>query len=243
MRTVEMFCLSCAGGNASAGFSHWKQQVPPWLKILPVDLPGRGRKFKEAPLTSLPELVHACSSHIERAATGPYLLFGHSFGALLAYSCALYLRGTLRSSPLALIAACCSSPSEIDCLKYKRTWTDDDVEKELMEIGGVSEELMSHQEIKQMAIRQFRDDVIAMSEFIYDEDTEKLHFPIISVGGVDDDIPKSEIHSWRKETLSRHDMRMFNGSHFFFDKNPGELIKYLIEQAHVLVQETVNYRA
>ncbi|MFH8983842.1 thioesterase II family protein [Streptomyces varsoviensis] len=98
-----MFCLPHAGGSA-AGFGAWRRRFAAHVRVCPVELPGRGTRWGEPPPARFAALVADLAARIRREADGPYLLYGHSFGALLAYELAHALRPAL-GEPAALLVS------------------------------------------------------------------------------------------------------------------------------------------
>ena len=68
-----------AGGSA-ASYRNWRTFAAPGIDFCPVELPGRGSRNSEAPLTSLAELVARIASPIEPLLDVPFAFFGHSVG-------------------------------------------------------------------------------------------------------------------------------------------------------------------
>ncbi len=99
----QLFCLPHAGGSA-AGFGPWKRRVAVHVRVCPVELPGRGTRWGEPPPARLAALVADLAARVRAEADGPYLLYGHSFGALLAYELAHALRPDL-GEPVALLVS------------------------------------------------------------------------------------------------------------------------------------------
>lgn len=87
---VRLFCLPFAGVGASA-FRAWPSRHGA-IEVLPVQLPGRENRSREAPEGCLGKLAertaHALLPHLDR----PFALFGHCMGGLLAWATARLLR-------------------------------------------------------------------------------------------------------------------------------------------------------
>jgi medium-chain acyl-[acyl-carrier-protein] hydrolase len=88
---LRLFCLPYAGG--------WSQIYRPWINHLShdielclIDLPGRGPRLSETPITSLSVLVEEILVNIHTYLDRPFAFFGHSMGALLAFELAKLLR-------------------------------------------------------------------------------------------------------------------------------------------------------
>src|SRR5262245_14446672 len=89
--SMRLLCLAHAGGGPSA-FRAWRPAIPDSLDITSVPLPGREGLYTEPQPHDLATLVQDI---LERGASwfeGPYALFGHSMGALLAFELARAVR-------------------------------------------------------------------------------------------------------------------------------------------------------
>ena len=43
---VSLLCLPCAGASATM-YLRWRHQLPRWIELVPVELPGRGMRMGE----------------------------------------------------------------------------------------------------------------------------------------------------------------------------------------------------
>ena len=82
---TTLFCIPHAGGN-TAFYARFNEFFPAWITVRPLELPGKGRRCRERLLTSMESMGRDLLEQIRSAAhTGPYALFGHSMGGLLAF--------------------------------------------------------------------------------------------------------------------------------------------------------------
>lgn len=86
--SARLFCCSWAGGNSLA-FERWPEQLP-GIEVVPLLLPGRLTRAGESPIRDLPELVQLavealCGLHLVAHQDIPCFIFGHEFGALVAF--------------------------------------------------------------------------------------------------------------------------------------------------------------
>jgi len=86
-----MFCFPYAGG-ASDVFRGWRRHFPAEVDICLVHLPGRGKRMGERPFTRLNVLVEEIADVICAESPDPYVLYGHSMGALISFELARELR-------------------------------------------------------------------------------------------------------------------------------------------------------
>lgn len=88
---MNLICLPFAGGS-SLSYASWGQPWPGEIDIVSLELPGRGKRSAELLLTDVRDAVSDYVAQIlPFALGGDYALFGHSFGALLAYEVVLSL--------------------------------------------------------------------------------------------------------------------------------------------------------
>ena len=84
---VRLFCFPYAGGGASMYLS-WARSMPAAVEVCPIQLPGREERFADAHFRQLEPLKSAVLEHLEPCLDKPFLLFGHSMGAIIAYEIA-----------------------------------------------------------------------------------------------------------------------------------------------------------
>ncbi|MFS2126939.1 thioesterase II family protein, partial [Pseudomonas sp. Pseusp97] len=107
---LRLFCLPYSGASAMV-YARWKRQLPGWIDVCPVELPGRGRRFAESLHTDLRALASQLADEIAARLDQPYALFGHSLGGLLAFELAHALRDRGLPMPQALFASAAPAPA------------------------------------------------------------------------------------------------------------------------------------
>src|SRR5262245_15104907 len=85
---LRLFVVPHSGGSPGE-YVRWADQLPE-MDVAGIQLPGRGGRLSEQPLTSMDEVVTAVIENVHFAA--PFILVGHSLGGLVAYEVALALR-------------------------------------------------------------------------------------------------------------------------------------------------------
>ncbi|MEU7185963.1 alpha/beta fold hydrolase [Streptomyces sp. NPDC045369] len=81
---VRLLCFPHAAGGASA-FRPWRGLLPPECDLWAVQYPGHEDRVGEPPATDLTRTARQAAIAAQWLADRPYLVFGHSMGALLAY--------------------------------------------------------------------------------------------------------------------------------------------------------------
>ena len=90
-------CLPHAGGGV-APFYRWSSWLPPDIRLLPVNLPGRESRLREPAIDDLPRLIEAMGQAIDPQLGGPFAVAGHSMGAMLAFELARRWRRRCKAS-------------------------------------------------------------------------------------------------------------------------------------------------
>jgi surfactin synthase thioesterase subunit len=85
------FVLLHHAGGSAASFVCFAPLLPPGWRLLAVDLPGRFYAPAGPRCHSIAEAVDYISAVLRPELTGPYAVFGHSLGGLLAYELTRHL--------------------------------------------------------------------------------------------------------------------------------------------------------
>ncbi|MFC5290064.1 thioesterase II family protein [Actinokineospora guangxiensis] len=218
---MPTFLFAFAGGGASS----WRGYVradPPDLALCPVALPGRERRAAEPQPRRLDDLARSLGETILPLLGGPFVFFGHSFGAILATAVARHLHGRHGLSPALLVAACARPV-------HRRVKYGDP-------ISGLSDEEFLDALGRRTGVAplaEFRDRPEAMSAFLPPLRTDlalmeasatppasPVADAVLSVGGTDDpDISPEDVRSWGAYSRGPHRHHMVPGGHFtIFDR-------------------------
>src|SRR5229473_5409073 len=109
--SVRLFCFHCAGGSASA-FRSWPTHLPDKIELVAVQLPGREGRVKEAFIARMDDLTGGVVEAITPFLDKPYVIFGHSFGAIGGFEVIRELRRRGLNQPFLFIPAGRQGPHE-----------------------------------------------------------------------------------------------------------------------------------
>lgn len=221
---LRLFCFPYAGGGASI-FRVWPDHLPPDIAVCSIRLPGRENRFKEAPFTHLPALIQALMNVLSEHLDKPFLLFGHSMGALICFELARALRERERSGPVQLLVSGCHAPQLPDPEPPIHDLPDAEFVAELSRLKGVPESVLHHRELMQLLLPTLRADLALYETYAY-KPQDPLDCQIFAFCGLDD--PKArrdDMLAWHAQTRGAFSLRMLPGDHFFLNHSRAMLLQ------------------
>lgn len=225
MTKLTLLCLPYSGASAMV-YSRWRRQLPTWLQLQPVELPGRGARFDEPLQTDMRALARQLAREHKPGLQGLYALFGHSLGALLACELAHAFRELGVPEPLALFASGTAAPSMRS--DYDRGFAEPRSDEELIEqlrtFQGTSEEILANQELMSLTLPVLRADFMMCGRFTPAE-RPLLNCPVHVLGGKEDRATTEQLIGWSKETLGSFSVDMMTGGHFFIHEHEARVIR------------------
>lgn len=211
--TVTLLCLPCAGASATM-YLRWRRALPAWLRVVPVELPGRGERYAQAYAADLDTLAAQLCDRHESDLQGRFVLFGHSMGALLAYRMASRLRRQGRRLPELLVASASPAPALRDPARFDGLDNDDALIADMRKQGGTPEAVFADDELLRLALDTLAADYRLCKSHRYAAQPP-LPVPIAVFAGREDDITPLQVSGWGAETSRGHTEAWFDGGHFF----------------------------
>lgn len=130
----RLICFPHAGGAASA-FLPLARALAPAVEVLAAQYPGRQDRRSEQPVDDMGRLADALTEQVRSRVTGPYVLFGHSMGAVAAYEVARRLAERSLPGPEALILSGRGAPTARPA-RYDSLRTDEDILRVVRLLGA-----------------------------------------------------------------------------------------------------------
>ncbi|MDO9103965.1 MAG: thioesterase domain-containing protein [Methylovulum sp.] len=150
-----LLCFPYAGAML---YLRWRRNVPDWLDIQQVELPGRGSRLLESLVTDWDSLIGSLVEEIASETNHPYALFGHSFGALLAFEIAHQFKARGLPSAKALIVSGVHAPSCRDNLRFNELGSDQQLLAEMQRLNGTEAAVLASEGLMALTLPILRAD-------------------------------------------------------------------------------------
>jgi medium-chain acyl-[acyl-carrier-protein] hydrolase len=231
---LKIFCFPYAGGTTQI-FNKWADMLPSAVQVIPVELPGRGTRLKETPYVSASALIEDLVEAIRPLLDRPYLFFGHSMGAILAFELARELRRKFDSLPRGLIVSGRRAPQIPNDEPLTYNLPKAEFIEELIKLDGTPREVIEHSELMEIMIPLLRADFQLVQTYRYTAG-EPLNCPLFVYGGLrDPHIPRERLLPWKDVAGSDFKLHMLPGDHFFIRSSQAQLLALLTRDIHELL--------
>ncbi|MEU3031644.1 thioesterase II family protein [Streptomyces incarnatus] len=225
-RPLRMMCVPYAG--AGAGVYRGRRPEPgAELDVVPVQLPGREEEFTAPFHRTVRAAAEDVAGRVAGLADGaPYILFGHSLGALLAYEATRHLLETGGPPPRHLVVSGSVSPRR----RRPEKLSDDPAQAvaQLRELTG-QPEAFADPEIRDLLLPALRAD-IAMAEGYRPQPHRPLPVPLMALRGtLDASVPVTDWWDWAAYTSAGFWTVEFPGGHMYLTESWPAVLRAVAE--------------
>ncbi len=224
---LRLFALPYAGGGATV-YQSWRGRLPGGVELWAVQLPGHETRLNEPLIGHLPTLTGALVEAMRPFLDRPFVLFGHSMGAMLAFELARALRRASLPAPAHLLVSGCEPPPRTPPGPPLHTRPDAELIAHLRKLDGTAPELLAAAEYLSLLLPVFRKD-LELAETDLCEPEPPLAVPITAFGGLEDSMPREVLERWREHTVRFGGARLLPGGHFFLNTHRELLLAALSE--------------
>lgn len=222
----ELLCIHHAGGGASFFYS-WAKFFKD-RRVSALQLPGREELIQENLLYNIGDVIDTIWDAFVQFAQGPYILFGHSVGALISFE--LLKRAILESVilPKQLIVSACRAPHVPLMREPFHNLCDDDFIEKLKTYGGTPSIMFDqHKELIDIFIPILKADFSLSENY---KNSEVLSFPFdiwAFIGKADPMVPIDSVMEWSRYTQRAFNLVQFEGGHFYMKDDNNHVLEYM----------------
>ena len=214
---TSIFLLPHGGGSASSYRSYAERFPRDIGRVVPVEIPGRGKRSHEEYAKSIQECAALALDDIDTT-SGSYVLHGHCMGALLAFEAIKLIEASGRPLPRFMVVSGRNAPRHVtDWLRRLPGLNDRSLFKELQELGGVPRGLSFA--MAQNFLTVLRNDQRMFSD--YDPGETRINVPILALAGRDDKMTNAAaLAEWQDYTSKPLSIQWLDGQHYFILDQP-----------------------
>jgi medium-chain acyl-[acyl-carrier-protein] hydrolase len=233
---LRLIGVPYAGSGASA-FAMWPRALPADVEMCAVQMPGREARLGEPPLTRWDDVIdRLAEALLPWTQQGPFALFGHSLGAMVAFEIARRWRRDRRPGPDHLFVSGCRAPHLPLDDPPTHTLPHEKFVHAVRRLRGTPEEVLDCADLLDTFLPALRADFTLWETYVYRDD-EPLGVPISAYGGIEDEhADASTLQAWRAQTTSAFRQVMFPGSHFFVNADRAAVLAELARELRTIAR-------
>jgi surfactin synthase thioesterase subunit len=225
---VRLIAIPYAGAG-TAVYRRWLDDLAheDWLDFTVVQLPGREKRLSEPRFEDIDTLLNALEPALSSLSDLPFILFGYSMGALLAYEAALRLTAS-GAAPRHLIVAARIPPYRVPPRAVRLVLSREQLIAKILRLGSMSQTLIDSDLFDSHIFPNLQAD-FAMVDNHRRAVPQILPCPLLALAGKEDpDVSVDQMRTWNIAAGSGFELDQFDGDHFF------------LHGAHERVIDTVN---
>ena len=225
----RLFCFHSMGVGASL-YTNFLVNPPEGYDILAIQTPGRENRRKEPHAQNVDELVQQIVPAMLPLLDRPIVIWGHSFGGIVASEVARCLRDQHDQEPAHIVISGTMAPHLIHLWQNRegiaRAMVDDNSTEYLMSMSRYVDDA----EFLKVLLPRLKDDWPLMLNYRFRE-LQPFTCPITAFAARQDDmVYTDEVQEWRNHTRS-FELLEVEGDHWFLNRNRDQIAEKLQEIA------------
>lgn len=230
---VQVFCFPYSGVGASI-YRSWMPAAGNGVAFHPMEWPGRETRHGEPCITHFSQLVASSTQAMLEAIKGPFALFGHSLGGLVAYEVARSLQHHDLQPSMVFVSGV-RPPHTLPTSSTRGPLSDDELVERLKLLQGTTPEKLAHPEWRELFFPVLKADFGLFDSYQHTEGAT-LTCPLHAFSAMMDPIAHPQImQEWQALSTGPFKLHVFTGDHFFIHKHQQALLSQMEAALSVLV--------
>ncbi|MBD3225124.1 MAG: alpha/beta fold hydrolase [Caldithrix sp.] len=226
--SLRLICLPFAGGTSNA-FRNWTRYLPDSIELCAVELPGRGHRLSETLFRHIDPLIEQTARGIKSYLNKPFVIFGHSMGALTGFELTHHLLKEFALQPIHLFVSGRGAPHLPSREQPIHRLPDAEFVNKIRNYNGTPKEVIEHDELMDIMKPILRADFQVCETYEYTNQYAPFNHPITVFGGLkDSSTTREDLQAWKQYTHSFFNLRMFPGDHFYLQDSEVQVIETIL---------------
>lgn len=220
-KRYTLFCFPYAGAGGSV-FFRMLAHLDPAISPVLIQLPGRESRIHDLPYREMGPLVNDLSAALADEIDTPFICWGHSLGAVIAYEAIKKLQTIYQINARLFVASGRQAP-HIPGMRFDKPlilMSDEELVNELLRFNLSEQTIYQNPDLRQLLLPRLRAD-FSLLEAYPSTNREKLNCPIMALHGASDPmLSLEESMAWAEYTDQGFSHEVISGSHFFIHEQP-----------------------
>jgi surfactin synthase thioesterase subunit len=236
--SLRLFVLHHAGGSHLL-YRDWPAGLPDTWDVRLLDAPGHGHLLDLPQIMDAGHLADFLLRIMEPYLTGPYALFGHSMGALLAYEITCRLADRGRPLPVWVGVSARAAPQPTGRRSRYHELPGLELRTYLRLLGGTPGEALDDCDLWAVFEPVIRADLRLVENWRPSPGCGPLPVPLSAYAGGEDHVASPLLMAgWEERTEHFLGLRVFGGGHFHFVDDPRPLLRQIERDATAALHAT-----
>jgi|GEM_PF-156374 Predicted thioesterase involved in non-ribosomal peptide biosynthesis len=227
---TKLICIPYAGATGMV-YLKWKKYLSDNYDLIPVDLPGRGRRISESFLESIEKVVEDIIFQLEKIMDERfvYALYGHSMGCLIIYELIHTLRWKNYPMPVHIFLSG-RNPPHYGVDRIISDMDDMDFFEEISRYGGTPVEFFQHKELLDIFLPILKSDYKLVEKYVFHPRQEKIPGNMTFFYSTEDEgVAQYKIKEWQQYIAGDLTIHEFEGGHFFIHNHYPKMLALMME--------------
>lgn len=224
---MDVYMIPFAGGSQYS-FGSFTRLFPADIRVSVMELPGRGGRFSEPLLYCFDDMVTDLVGKMKLVTGRPYVIYGHSMGALLGYLMSRRIFEKGMPMPQHLVVSGFAAPVHRKEKLSRYLLGEEEFWRLLIDLGGISGETAGNEELRAFYEPILRADIQALDSYVY-EPCRPMDIPITAIRGTKESTSTAKLLDWQMESSAGAVIKEFEGDHFFIFNHAERIISIICD--------------
>lgn len=201
----------------------WEAHLPAFVKVHPVEMPGRGTRICEPLCGSMEEMVEDAFLQMRPFLYQPYFMLGHSMGTIVMTELLYKFVKLDQPAPLHTFFSGRFPPHFEETKKISKL-SNCEFRKEILALGGTPREILDNEDLLSFFMPIIRSDYKCIEGYRFFHDLNSWSVNMSVMYGYDDhEVKQYGYARWKDYTRGHCRFYGFTGDHFFIHQRQREV--------------------